>query len=326
MKISSIGTVILSSALLCGQASADQTDYDGGAKALPLQQAGGTARAMAMGSAVVGVEQGSASLLWNPAGLGRMSCLELGLHHNTGLGDTNQEIAIIGAPLGECKEEGKGGALGGIAASLGYVNYGSFSGRDVNGLPTGNYRAGDLSGSVGWGMGLWPGLSGGIVLKANQSNFGKKNYDAYAADVGFLWTVIPAVDLGFAVANINLGDSIGGSQPAQGWRLGAAWAVKKHWLLAASGEVQNEAMNRLQLGTEYLVGNIGNKANVLALRAGYQVNYPDPQLSGLTGLSFGLGYTITRSIALDYAMLPTGELGASHRVSLTFKFACPEKP
>ncbi|MCX5786945.1 MAG: PorV/PorQ family protein [Elusimicrobia bacterium] len=327
MKLSSIGIGVLSAALLCGSASAAETDYSAGARALPLQQEAGTARAMAMGSAVVAVPQGSASLLWNPAGLSRMSCSEIGLHHNSGLADTIQEIAVLGIPLGEVKDDGKGGSLGGFAASLGYVNYGSFAGRDTLGNPTDNYHAGDFSGSAGWGMELLPNIAGGVDVKVNRSDFGDKAYNAYAGDVGVLWKVIPAVDLGLTYANFNLGPKVGGNQLVQGWRLGAAWKVYRHWLLAAAGELQNSAMNRMQLGTEYLIGNIrGNAGNVLALRAGFQANYPNPQLTGLTGLTFGLGYTITRALALDYAMVPVGSLGVSHRVSLTFKFGCPQKP
>jgi len=325
MKISSIGIGLVSAALLCGRAAAVETDYAAGTKALPLQQAGGTARAMAMGSAVVAVPQGSASLLWNPAGLSRMGCAEVGLHHNSGLGDTIQETVIAGLPLGEVKEECKGGALGGIAASLGYVTYGSFNGMDANEVPTGNYQAGDFSGSLGWGIELLPGFSGGIALKGNQSRFAFKSYNAFTTDLGLLYAVFPNLDLGLTYSNVNLGGRIGGSQLASGMRLGAAWTLDKRLLLAASGELQNKAMDRVQVGAEYLVGNLDEKADVLALRAGYQVNFPDPQLKDLDGISLGLGYTLTRSMALDYAMVSAGELGATHRLSLTVKFDCPEK-
>lgn len=311
MKITSIGIGFLSAALLCGRARAVETDYAAGTGALPLQQTGGTARAKAMGSAAVAVAQGSASVLWNPAGLGRMRGMEVGLHHNTGLGDTIQEIAVVGLPLGR---------LGGVAASLGYVNYGSFSGRDATGLPTGSYRSGNFSGSAGWGMQVLPGISAGIVLKANQSKFGSKTYNAYATDVGALWSVMPRLDLGATYSNLNLGSKLAGSQLAGGWRLGAAFNMDKRLILAASGELQNSGLNRLQLGTEFLMGKIEDQANVLALRAGCSIDFPDPQLNGMTALTFGLGYTITRALALDYSIVPAGELGASHRLSLTFRF------
>lgn len=334
MKILSIGTGLFIAAALCGPASAGETYYGAASRALPLQQAAGTARAAAMGSAVVAVPQGSASLLWNPAALSRLGCMEAGLHHNSGLGDTVQETAIVGVPVGEIKEECRGdsgsdvkkgcrgAALGGIAASLGYVSYGDFSGRDSLGASSGKYHAGDFSGSGGWGLELLPGVAVGMAMKLNQSRFAGRSYNAFTADMGLLYNVIPGLDLGLAYSNINLGNDIGGQKPASGWRLGAAWAAQKNLLLAVSGELQNEAVDRLQLGGEYLVGNTEGKANVLALRAGYQLNFPDPRLSGLTGLTLGLGYDLSRYLVLDYAMAPAGELGTSHRFSLTYKFNC----
>jgi outer membrane protein OmpA-like peptidoglycan-associated protein len=333
MKISSIAIGFLSAAWLCGQASAAETDYAAGAQALALQQAGGTARAMAMGSAVVAVPDGSASLLWNPAGLSRMSCKEVGLHDDQGLAGTLQEIAIFGMPLGAAKEcndrDCQGGSLGGIAASFDYVNYGSINGADTLGNQTGNYSAAEYAGSVGWGLEVLPSLSAGVGLKTNWSNIGDQGYQTYAADLGLLWNIIPAVDLGLTYDNINLGRKVGGNLLTEGWRVGAGWTVNPHWLLAAAGELQNNGMtngmNRIQLGTEYLIGNLQEKNNILALRAGYDLNYPNPQLSGLTGLTLGLGYTITRALVLDYAMTTYGDLGISNRVSLTFKFACQRK-
>jgi hypothetical protein len=319
MKISSIGLGILSAALLCGAALAAETFGDGG-QALPLQQAGGTARAMGMGAAVVAVSQGSASLLWNPAGLGLMDSKEVGLHHNSGLGGTIQEILVVGTPLGEVKEEGKGGALGGVAASVGYVNYGSFAGADELGQRTGSYHSGDYSGSLGWGKELLPGLSGGGAIKGNRSDLGNKTFQTYSADVGFLWNVIPSLDLGVGYSNIPLGGAIGGGTVASGWRLGAGWNATKHWLLAASTELQDKAVNRAQVGTEILIGNVEEKSNILALRGGYQLTFPNRELGALAGVTFGLGYTITRSIVVDYAFLPAGDLGNSQRLSVTFKF------
>ncbi len=323
MKISSIALGVLCAASLCGRASAAETAYGVGTRALPLQQSGGTARAMSMGSAVIAVDQGSASLLWNPAGLSRMSCKEVALHHNSGLGDTMQEIFVFGMPLGEVKEEGKGGSMGGIAASIGYVSYGSFTGADTIGTETGNYNAGDYSASLGWGKELFRNVSGGVVLKGNRSTFASQSYNTLSTDLGLLWNATRELDLG--VSYSNFGTKVGGSGLTSGLRLGAGYKVDKHWLLAASSELQNKAMNRLQLGTEYLIGDVDGQANVLALRGGYQLSFPNRELGVLAGMSWGLGYTLTKAIAIDYAMLPTGDLGISHRLSVTYKFGCQMK-
>jgi len=321
MKTSSLALGILLAASLGGRASAAETAYGVGTQALPLQQSGGTARAMGMGSAVVAVSQDSASLLWNPAGLSRMDAKEIAIHHNSGLGDTLQETFVFGTPLGDVKEPGKGGSMGGLAASLGYVNYGSIPGADATGQETSYYTPGDYSASVGWGMEIFRGLSSGVALKGNRSKFGTHAYNTYSTDVGLMWKVIPAVDLGASYSNLKMLGGIG--DQSSGLRLGAGWTVDKRWLLAASTELQSKAMKRLQLGTEYLIGNVEEKANVLALRGGYQLSFPSRELGALAGLSLGLGYTISRSIAVDYAFLPAGDLGASHRLSLTFKFNSP---
>ena len=90
-------------------------------------------------------------------------CMELGLHHNTGLGDSTHETAVFGMPMG---------VLGGFAASLDYVNNGTFEGWDNVGNKTDDYSAGDMGASVGWGKELLPGLSAGVAVKYNRQTLG----------------------------------------------------------------------------------------------------------------------------------------------------------
>ena len=133
--------------------------------------------------------------------------------------------------------------------------------------------------------------------------------------------MVPSLDLGVAYSNLQFGGGISGAPLAAGWRLGAGWTIDKRWLLAASTEIQeHEAMRRVQLGTEFLIGNVEEKSNVMALRGGYQLSFPNRELGALAGMTLGLGYTLTKSIVLDYAYLPAGELGSSQRLSVTFKF------
>ena len=81
----------------------------------------------------------------------------------------------------------------------------------------------------------------------------------------------------------------------------------------ASGYWEPNGYSRLQGGLE------GDVDEHFFLRAGYQLSLPDNQFEGLTGLTAGAGLKIG-SFALDYAYVPFGDFGASHRVSLGYVF------
>ena len=303
-KIGRFGIGLLSAAVFSGLAWAD-TEYIG-RTAMPLTQEGGTARAMSMGSAVVAVPQGSASLLWNPAGLGKLDCCtELGLHHNSGLGQSNQETAVFGLRLG---------VLGGVAGSVNYMNNGTFDGRDSAGTQTGNYTAKTTGASLGWGKEFFAGISAGAAVKYNRQTLDQTSYSAFAADLGLLWNPVAPLNLGLTYS--NLGTKVADRYLDQGWRVGASYDINKKLLLAASTELKPGGFGRLQTGIEGFVHR-----NV-ALRAGYVYNLKNSNLDGLTGVTAGAGIKILKNTMLDYAYLPFGELGVSHRVSLTFKFSC----
>jgi hypothetical protein len=84
-------------------------------------------------------------------------------------------------------------------------------------------------------------------------------------------------------------------------------------LLALSGAIEPMGVNRVQVGAEDLIRKF------LALRVGYQANLAETQIEGLTGLTAGLG-VIYEGFGLDYAFLPYGDLGSTHRISLSYKF------
>jgi len=311
-RIKWIGIGILSMVLLSGFAWAAENTQATGNLAMPLMWEGGTARAMAMGSAVVAVPQGSASLLWNPAGLGQMSdCMELGLHHNSGLGDTIQETVVVGMPMG---------ALGGFAAALNYVNNGTFDGRDSVGVKTSDYTAGDMGVILGWGKQLFSHISVGAAVKYNKQTLADTSYSAYAADMGLLWNPRPRLNLG--VTYVNLGTKVADSTLDSGCRVGASYGVNDNLLFAASGELKSgNGFDRLELGVEDWFHPM------VALRLGYVHDVTDQQVEdfNLSGLTAGIGIKIVKNLMFDYAYVPAGDLGISQRVSLTYKFVCKKK-
>jgi hypothetical protein len=298
---------LLSVVFVSGLAMAD----DNTNIAMPLSQEGGTARAMSMGSSVIGVlGLGSASLFWNPAGLGMLGeCTEIGLHHNSGFGDAANEKVVVSMPLKP---------LGGFAASLNYVDNGTFEGRDSAGNLTSNYTVGDLGGTLGWGKECARGFYAGAALKYNQQKIAGTAYEAYAATLGILWN--PRSRLNLGIAYVNLGTEVAGRRLDSGWRAGASYDVSKKLLLALSCDLHPDGwLDHINLGLEDYVDP------KVALRAGYVYNAENNKLDGITGVTVGVGVQIVKNIILDYAYLPYGDLGASQRISLTCQFACKKK-
>jgi opacity protein-like surface antigen len=87
--------------------------------------------------------------------------------------------------------------------------------------------------------------------------------------------------------------------------------------LTAALDISKSADNdaTVHAGAEYQL------TQVVALRGGYRVTPGNTlDVDGITGLTGGLGIAI-RNFNLDYGFMPFGDLGAAHRVSLSFHFA-----
>lgn len=310
MKMKWLRMGFLAAAVLSGRAWAAEETFSVGNKAAPLSQQGGTARAMSMGSAFVGVAECSETLMWNPAGLGDLCGMELGLHHTSGVGDSIREVGIFGLPLG---------SLGGVAAALEATSNGSFEGRDALGNQTDNYHAGDIGARLGWGKNIGAGVSVGAALKSNQQYLAGSNYSSYMSDLGVLWNPFTTFKLGATYANLNIANSYGDYALNSAWHLGASYYPIKPLLVAIAGEMQPGGVNRMQFGGEYRF------ISQLALRGGYQFNYPNDELTGMTNFTVGVGINLIKQLELDYAFVPVGDLGAAHRISVVFKFGCEGK-
>lgn len=298
-------TMAAAVALISTAALATESLQGVGSLANPDQR--GTARVMGMNASYVGVAEGADALQWNPAGLGHLNAAEAGWHHLSGLGSAIGESIILGSPVGN---------LGGLAISADLLDNGSFETRDALGNVIGTYDARTIGGSLGWGYALMDQLAIGATVRGARQTLAATHYDSFAGDVGVLWTALPS--LTFGVAADNLGSSGSTSNLAMGINAGASWAqalgANNHLLLAAATEIQPGGLSHVNLGAEDLL------MSRLSLRAGYRLNFTDQKLTGLTGLTAGAGILFSH-LALDYAFVPFGELGALHRVSLTYRHA-----
>jgi len=272
---------------------------------LPLAMQNGTARTAAMGSAYAGLAQGAASLLWNPAGLGGLKNVELGLHHNLGLGGLVQETAILGFDAA---------GAGGFGVSINYVNNGVFERRDnLGNLLSGENSADEFGGSLGWGKQIVTGFFAGIAIKAGSKTLADNVYYSFAGDAGILWEAAPFLTLG--AAYINMGGTMGGFPAASGLRLGASCDIdtgeNNGIILAFSGESHAGGLSTLNAGLEF------RGFSILSARLGYVYNFSNTRLDGLTGITAGLGIKL-QGVELDYAYVPFGDMGGTHKVSLVY--------
>jgi hypothetical protein len=292
--------------LLSGSLRADP--LAGAALASPLEDAGASARAAGMGSAFVSVADDSSAIFWNPGGLAKLSAPDLAIHHHSWLAGTNQEIASLGLPLG---------GAGNLALSMSYLDFGTFQGYDDAGTAQGTYSANRMGLGLAWGREFFRGLGLGVGAKGQNQTIAGESLSSFSGDLGLRWSPFKSLDLGLAYAGL------GANNTASSLRVGASTAIDfdsaSSLLLALSGAWQPGGTNRIQAGVE------AKLYSTLALRGGYQLNFPDTEITGLQGLSVGTGFRVA-GYQLDYAWQPYGELGSSQRLSLSYVFAAKESP
>ena len=286
--------------------------YPAASTAVPLDYLEGTARDLALGSAFTGIADDSSAIFFNSAGLSGLKSPELSLNHNSYFAGTFQETLVAGFPAGD---------LGGLAFALNYINWGSLDLRDDAGASQGGYNDSDVGFTVAWGREWAPGFSAGLALRALQQKVVDDLYSSLAADLGLLW--VPGKNFRLGLAYLNLGTPVAGSGLEQEMRAGGSvlfqLSPRVTLLTALSGTWDpGNGLAGAQAGAECALDR------QWTLRAGYQAPFYNDQIGGFTHFSAGAGARFA-DLALDYAYLPFGDLGASHRISLTYQFDLPKE-
>lgn len=273
------------------------------------------ARALGMGEAFVAVADDVSAVYYNPAGL-RKEGGELLVSHSWHIQDTGlTQLAYAGRNAG---------------VSFTYFSAGSMEGRDELGNPAADFTAEDFALSGGYAVKTGR-LSAGGNLKAVRQRIKASVASAFCADAGLLYgfETVP-VTLGAAVSNLGTRVKFkdeGFPLPLV-YRVGLAVRTGRGFpaVLAAEADFPNDSSAIFRLGAEY------TGIKLLALRAGYRTS-PVSQRNAILGKGFGgtsglnelygffmgFGFNL-KPVLIDYAMLPYGELGSSHRFSLSMKF------
>jgi len=253
------------------------------------------ARATALGEAYTALVDDASALYWNPAALANMENSEFFTAYNSYLVGVSQGYIALSFPS-------LGGNLG-IGAN--YMDMGKFEGYNQSGNPTGNFGATDSYIFLGYGKKLSGGWSLGISLGSLSDKIKDDTKSCLAGTVGVLKEIGGKYRLGAAAQ--NLGQNLGKDPLPLTFKIGGA-AKFSSLTLSADACLPNDNDAYFCLGLEW------NLMKAFALRAGYRTGRDEG-----SGLSAGLGFKVGK-FAFDYAFIPYGDLGDTHRVSLKIGF------
>lgn len=252
------------------------------------------ARATAMGEAFTALANDGTSLYWNPAGLIQMEKTELSATYNLWFQDIRQGYLGFGFP-----------SLGGIVGlGANYVDMGEIEGRDEEGNPTENFRASDVHLFLGYAV-RFKKIALGLTAGWVQDTIKDDVKTAFLGNIGLLYPLSEQLTLGAVVQ--NLGTQLGNDSLPLTLKMGIALSRETLTLAADIAKPQDNDVYWC-LGAEWWI------QDTIALRAGYKTN----QDIG-PGWSAGLGFIFQRT-RLDYAYVPYGDLGDTHRISLGMNF------
>lgn len=282
--------------------------FPGSDQSNPLDSTNPSARASALGSSFVTMDDDVAVLFTNPAGLAYLKRGQLAINSNLWLVDMFQETFLLGFPGPT--------SWGGFALAGSYLSYGSFEGRDDIGSLASQYSADRFLLKGGWGMEVLPDFSMGAGLSGSQTRLAGSGFGSLSADFGVLAKFHDSLRLGASYVNFGLSSQFGKTMGA--FNFGGSYDMpldSTSYLLAAmSGVIQSGiSTNYLQAGLEY------SFRSKFFLRAGYQQPLSDAKINGLSQLTAGLGVALS-DLMFDYAFQAYGDLGSSHRVSIGYRF------
>jgi len=260
-------------------------------------------RVVGMGEAAAGYIDDASALYYNPAGLANVPTYSALFAHNQGFLDMNQEYLA-----GVYGFEG----IGKFGLAFDYWGSGSIQGINIRGetIPGYVFSAADWSLNLGYAR-SFSDFSVGLGLKLIREQNESLSTSAVAFDVGAMYkTPLKGLQAGLSVANIGTKaklDSEAYALPMQarlGWRYDySIMGVTQDFILSETEKPGIAA------GVEC------RPVEVLAVRIGYRTG---SDYDGISGLRAGLGIS-WHGIGIDYAYAPYGKLGASHRISISYR-------
>jgi hypothetical protein len=266
------------------------------------------ARASALGGAYTSLAEGAEATFWNPAGLDRLSGLQVaGGHYELFERLRHDHFAVAGRWLG-----------GGAGASIRALYSEPIEERDELGNLIGSFGSHDLDLNLGYGRSFGAGLAVGASAHIIRERIASSSATTYGFGLGATWEPAGWAGWRLGASAQNLGPSahydIDGAQGAPvplpaAFQGGLSYGRPVGAHLAVRGAVEGR-LTRGRNGIGMLGAELSSPVGA-ALRFGLRAN------DDASTMSFGAGCEV-RSLRFDYAFVPLRlDLGDSHRFAFS---------
>jgi hypothetical protein len=265
---------------------------------------GGGARAIGMGGVGIAVSNDPNAIYWNSANIASTTELQIASTYTSwfsGIGYTNLAFT---RPWRKAA----------VGLAIDYVAVGSIN-ETTLAQPGGtgsSFAPTEYCITAAYAQQLNPKTRLGVNAKVLNESISSYSAGGLAADVGLLWQGNENTTFGLCARNL-LG-SMGSYQLSSNVGLGMAFN-RKPFLLGMDVNFPNDSLARINCGLEYTF------REQFFGRLGYNTRNEENAGGGLTA---GLGFNF-KGFRFDYAYVPYGDLGATHRFSLVFIPSIPQK-
>ncbi len=252
------------------------------------------------------------SLYSNPAALAGLEKAEMSATYLRYFADINYGFVGYASPLS---------AQGVFGIGYTYLLVSDIEKRDVNETRLGTFNAKDISLAAAYARGdvvpsILENLDAGASVKVVSSEIDQTIAYTVAADLSASYHATDKVTTSLALQNLSYGIRFNEVTDPLPLDLKLAVTYRPSDTLTVGSEIDEYFIDNkfyAGLGGEYWA------AKQFALRGGYRFGYDTESLGSTAGLSFGVGFRIW-SVGMDYAFVPFGELGDTHRISFNASF------
>ncbi|MCG3203458.1 MAG: hypothetical protein KCHDKBKB_00125 [Elusimicrobia bacterium] len=280
---------------------------------------GAGARGPGMAGALAPIVDDATAIYYNPAGLARVERPEVQVSYNAYFKDTAQQFIGYAHPSRDHGSFGLGVTLFGVQD----IEKRSATAGDADRPDLGEFDTRDMAVSLGWGNKRSMGagrLHYGAALKFISSNLETESAATGATDLGLVWDLREEGGLSLSMSLLNLGGELKfadeGDPLPLNFKPGLAYRMNFERMgrlnaIIDSDLLLHDGIASVQPGLEWM------PLEMFSLRTGYQIGRDEGAGSGFAA---GAGFHLM-NIGIDYAFMPFGDLGDTHRISIGYRFS-----